>query len=155
MPGIGLARTKRREIDMSNYPVRQMNEEKREKIRDLWRLGLSSSEIANEVGLSRNSVIGAVHRMRQNGVELDSRQNKKSTKTSQQINIVITKKIEEKTSEPVDIMGLGFFSCRYIIKEGNVFETRYCNNKIHNASYCKEHYKLCYYPAKNQGKIII
>ena len=49
-------------IDMVKI-VRQMTEEKREEIRRLWNLGYSSSKIAAEIGLSRNSVIGAVQHL--------------------------------------------------------------------------------------------
>ena len=62
--------------------VRQMTEEKRAEILRLWNLGYSSSKIAAEIGLSRNSVIGAVHRMRQAGVEIISKERVKSKKVA-------------------------------------------------------------------------
>ena len=70
-----------RNIDMTKI-VRQMTEEKRAEILRLWNLGYSSSKIAAEIGLSRNSVIGAVHRMRQAGVEIISKERVKSKKVA-------------------------------------------------------------------------
>lgn len=124
--------------------VRQMNEEKRAEILRLWNLGLSSSKIAAEIGLSRNSVIGAVHRMRQAGVEIISKDRPKSKKAS------IPKAPKPPKKDPfydnsVDILGLRRSSCRFIVEEGTPEATKYCNQKAWKASYCQDHYKICYY----------
>lgn len=126
--------------------VRQMTEEKREEIRRLWNIGYSSSKIAAEIGLSRDSVIGAVHRMRQAGVEIIKKDRPKSKKAI--IPKVKAPKLPKKDpfyDNPVDILGLRRSSCRFIVEEGSTEATKYCNQKATRASYCPDHYKICYY----------
>jgi|688.fasta_scaffold00600_8 hypothetical protein len=126
--------------------VRQMTEEKRAEILRLWNLGYSSSKIAAEIGLSRNSVIGAVHRMRQAGIEIINKERPKSKKAV--IPKVKTPKLPKKDplyDNPVDILGLRRSSCRFIVEEGSTEATKYCNQKAWKASYCQDHYKICYY----------
>lgn len=124
--------------------VRQMTEEKRAEILRLWNLGYSSSKIAAEIGLSRNSVIGAVHRMRQAGVEIIKKEKVKSKKIAKP---KAPKPIKRDPfyDNPVDILGLRMSSCRFIVEEGTTEATKYCNQKAWKASYCKDHYKICYY----------
>lgn len=133
-------------------PKRQMTEEKRQKIAELWNLGWTSSQVADAVGLSRNSVIGAVHRLRKNGAIMTTREERKKprvVRTTKELRI--RKNIERKASnlgKPVNILKLTYQSCRFIVDQGNVYETKYCNNQMHRASYCKEHYRICYTPTK-------
>ena len=112
-------------IDMVKI-VRQMTEEKRAEILRLWNLGYSSSKIAAEIGLSRNSVIGAVHRMRQAGVEIISKERVKSKKVSKPKAPKPPKK-DPFYNNPVDILGLRRSSCRFIVEEGSPEATKYCN----------------------------
>ena len=130
--------------------VRQMTEEKRARIAELWNKGMSSSQIANDIGLSRNSVIGAVHRLRAKGMIMASRFEKRKYPSQARTAMPIRKNLKKKVElgTPVDILKLTFQSCRYIVEEGNVLETKYCNNKIDRASYCAEHYKICYTPTR-------
>jgi hypothetical protein len=124
--------------------VRQMTEEKRAEILRLWNLGYSSSKIAAEIGLSRNSVIGAVHRMRQAGVEIIKKEKVKSKKVAKPKAPKPPKK-DPFYNNPVDILGLRRSSCRFIVEEGSPEATKYCNQKAWKASYCQDHYKICYY----------
>jgi hypothetical protein len=134
--------------------VRQMTEEKRAEILRLWNLGYSSSKISAEVGLSRNSVIGAVHRMRQAGVELTKKERVKSKKVAKPKEQKPEKKHDKFYDNPVDILGLRMSSCRFIVEEGTPEATKYCNQKSWKSSYCKDHYKICYYkPAVAASKL--
>lgn len=58
----------------------------------LWRKGLSSSEISAQIGRTRNSVIGRVHRLRDMGHDVSARE---------RIVIKNKKKIEEKIFEDI------------------------------------------------------
>jgi hypothetical protein len=131
--------------------ARQMTEEKRSKIAELWNLGWTSSHIADAVGLSRNSVIGAVHRLRKGGAMMTTREERKKPKAVKKTNeraIIKRTKKNENLGKPANILNLTFQSCRYIVEEGDVYNTKYCNKQIDRGAYCKEHYKICYVPAK-------
>lgn len=130
---------------------RQMTEEKRAKIAELWNLGWTSSHIADAVGLTRNSVIGAVHRLRKNGTIFLERPTKAPTRVAKKSHeLPIRKNIKRNIDfgTPVNILKLSYQSCRFIVEDGNVYETKYCNKKIDRGAYCNEHYKICYVPAK-------
>lgn len=135
-----------------NDSKRQMTEEKRARIAELWNLGWTSSHIADAVGLSRNSVIGAVHRLRKNGAIMTTREERRKPRIVKKAHeLPIRKNLKKKNLElgkPVNILKLSFQSCRFIVEEGGVHETKYCNNKIHKGAYCEDHYKICYVPAK-------
>lgn len=129
---------------------RQMTEEKRQKIAELWNQGLPSSKIADQVGLTRNSVIGAVHRLRMRGEIMKSAEEKRPRKIRPKKILAIRKNMKRIVGlgTPVGLMKLTYKSCRFIVVEGNVEETKYCNNEIDRASYCKEHYRICYTPTR-------
>lgn len=124
-------------------------------IRDLWNQGLTASEIAAKIGRTRNSVMGAVSRMRETDPSIEKRGS----------GIFVVKKPRPLVIKPpkpaelaaikdgfpsgsVGIMNLNIFSCRYIVKEGNHVTTRYCNKPIDKSAYCAEHYKICYNPVR-------
>lgn len=127
---------------------KKLTEEKRQRIAELWNLGLSSSVISEDVGLTRNSVIGAVHRLRQKGQILIKAEEKRTHVFRPKKKLPTYKNTPKPPvfGKPVGIMQLTPQSCRYIVAEGGVDETRYCNNQIDKESYCAEHYKLCYVP---------
>ena len=129
-----------------------LTEEKRQKIAEFWNAGMTSSKIAELVGVTRNSVIGAVHRLRQKGfIMIDAAQKTKykpRTKKPLPIRRNMKKPIELGT--PVGILKLTHRSCRFIVEEGDVVSTKYCNNEIERGAYCSYHYKLCYIPPRRQ-----
>ena len=43
------------------------------KLIELWRSGLTATQISKEIGATRNAVLGKVFRLRNNGVDLDTR----------------------------------------------------------------------------------
>jgi hypothetical protein len=125
-----------------------MTEEKRKRIAEMWNLGLPSSVIAEDVGLTRNSVIGAVYRLRQKGEILIKAEDKRTHVFRPKKPLAIRKNIPKPPvlGKPVGIMKLTPQSCRYIVSDEGVEETLYCNKPIDKESYCAEHYKLCYVP---------
>jgi hypothetical protein len=162
------------EIDMSKYisPYHKMTEEIRIKILELWQKEMSGGEIASQLGISRNSVIGVVYRAKQNGESLRGstfkKQKIKSVKTVkekvskevvQKVKQIKEKKKIEKICNPVEPVetpesyevtmdGLMHYSCRFIVKEGNYETTKYCGKNKDQSSYCKEHYTICYTPTR-------
>ena len=148
---IGLTLKKEMDIDMANSK-RQMAEDTRKRIAELWNLGWTSSKISEEIGITRNSVVGAIHRLRQKGEILVSAEEKrhKNRKPRPKKILAIRKNMRKplELGQPVGIMKLTSRSCRFIVAEGGMEETRYCNNPIDKASYCAEHYKICYVPPR-------
>ena len=146
-----------------------MDQEVKDKIFELWQQGVSGGEIAAIVGVTRNSVMGFIHRMREKGHAMRSeRKLKVKVKEIKQpkpikekrVNKVEDDPIIEKEPEvafslyegPVDLEGLKYYSCRFIVEDGNHLTTKYCNKRMHKQSYCKEHYDICYFASKYQSK---
>lgn len=152
-----------------------MTDEDRNKIIELWQQEMTSGEIALKLGVTRNSVIGVVYRARKNGGLLRKRDIKNIIpKVTKQIKEKIVKeviksdkkvkkekekKIIEEIFEPISIEDndtscavnmddLTYYSCRFIIEEGNYETTKYCGKLIDRSSYCKTHYSMCYYPSR-------
>ena len=144
-----------------------ITQEQRDQIIYLWQNKFTGSEIADKLSLTRNAVLGAVHRMRRNGADLEDRKGKTGFKVRKPRPLIIKKpkktirapKIIVKPPEPklenninpVNIFELKMNSCRYIVESGDVYTTKYCNQKTHKESYCADHYKICYYPARMQS----
>lgn len=130
--------------------MRQMTEEKRQRIAELWNQNWPSSKIAEEVGLTRNAVIGAVHRLRQRGDIIKSAAEKRQYKPRAKKVLAIRKNIRKPPDlgKPVTLMKLTNQSCRFIVSEEGAEETLYCNKQIDRSSYCADHYKICYVPPR-------
>ena len=132
-------------------PFKKMTDEKRQQIADMWQLGLSGAKIAEKLGVTRNSVIGAVYRMRRNGMDLSVHDNK-GGKPKKVAPPIAATKIHRIAEESVNILNLKYYSCRFIVTPESAKETLYCGKEINKESYCKDHYKICYYPLKDHRK---
>jgi len=147
------------EVYVSQY--RKMTNEIREEILKLWNEGKSGSEIAQILGITRNSVIGVSYRARKNGIisykkpkEKKAKKVPKKTKVKENIEPIAEEIPEVVVVEDnsCSMEELKYYSCRFIVS-GDTYETvRYCGERIHTSSYCLHHYKICYYPAKMSSK---
>lgn len=151
----------------------KMTEEMRVKIVELWQQEMTGGEIASQLGISRNSVIGVIYRARRNGIilreknykdankraaiKLNKIQAKQKEKESKKVFRPIKKIVEQKIvqeileiiepeiiCEAVNMNDLTYSSCRFIVEDGNYETTKYCGRTIDRASYCKNHYAICY-----------
>lgn len=129
---------------------KKLTEEKRARIAELWNLGWTSSHIADAVGLSRNSVIGAVHRLRVKGAIIKTEEDRKPPRPKKVLAIRKNFKRSIPSGKPVGILDLKSNSCRFIISDEKA-ETLYCNHQVWKQSYCKEHYKICYTPLRKSS----
>jgi len=143
-----------------------------QRILQLWKQGWTSGDIAKQLSLTRNAVMGKLYRFRQAGV-IDYKTKKSrdtalivmaKTKTRNQ---QIAKGAELDTLEPempllyfmestcelkspeerksVGIFGLNFDSCRYSISGGSSKDYLFCNQpQRRGSSYCESHHKICY-----------
>lgn len=135
--------------------------ERTERLKELWAKGWSAREIASTLGgVSRNAVIGKVHRLK-----LKPRLNPQAGSgpkvkakpvavnpvqvTSRVVNARL--KANERKAEPepvpvgplnIDIMALAGSTCRYVTQTG--MRATYCGHKVKRGAYCAEHAAMCY-----------
>lgn len=116
---------------------------------DLWQQNKSSYQIAAELNVSRNAVLGVIKRHKDRGVALRG----KIDRGCAPKRTVIQKSKPVETLfdhlEPVvgvTLMNLRHSSCCYIIGEDEA--PIYCGRQRARGSYCAEHYSLCYVPVK-------
>lgn len=143
----------------------------KQQIKALWIEGKTGGQIAEIIGITRNSVMGAIHRMKAKGEELPlkaphmprqklSKPRAAPTKTKPAAAQIHERSVLEMAFDFPDnhitIMALKRDSCRYIVVQGDVAETRYCGQSVSkgslsggaNSPYCRTHHKLCYQPAR-------
>lgn len=138
----------------------------------LWESGYPASEIAKEVCITRNAVMGHLFRMRQAGVKMrqkpPSANAKKAAppppkrtvgvkKMPRRLPAPIKPTLEEinpppliPNGDPVPMMKLARFSCRYVVSGVDAKSFLFCNAKARdNSSYCPHHHAICYVPFSN------
>ena len=129
----------------------------KERLIQLWREGKTGTQIAEELGTTRNAVLGAVHRLKARGI-LEARvsgPNLKPVKKSIKGRVrrrkffMPTEPLPpepqvEISSKPKTLLDLRMDDCRYIVKQGDPMSTLYCGAPTHVKSYCEAHAQLCY-----------
>jgi len=141
----------------------------RNEIIGLWSLGVKSGTIASLLGITRNAVIGKVHRLRAQGVDMTIRAPELTGPRAKRPvyfgTRVITLKpkpapmpapivkpiLQPPPPEGVSILDIGYAQCRWEIgrDDGPYRLAIYCGagTETHNnsaRSYCPEHCKLAY-----------
>lgn len=130
--------TKEREMTWTAEKIKQLKK--------LWSKGKSTVEIGRELGISKNAVVGKVHRL-----ELNARPSpiKKDAKPK-----TIKKKAPQK--ENMSLLDLKLNSCRWPIGEPKDADFHFCGkDTVTGKPYCTEHCKLAYTSLKelaNQNK---
>ena len=147
--------------------------EVQQKIYDLWETGISAREVAEQIGISRNAVMGHLFRMRQSGIQMRQKENtvtKRPKITPPPPKRVIgVQKMPRKmpaprkptleeisppplapNGDPVPMIKLSRYSCRYVVNQGEVKSFLFCNAKVKDgSSYCPHHHAICYVPLSN------
>ncbi len=154
--------------------------ETQRKVLELWALNLTTREIGQAVGLSKNSVCGMLKRLRDKGLDIPKRPNGFEAKTEKNKKIAkvakVTKLKEKKPKaapEPVAVVPIiipveppkplkksGTFrfidlrnnSCRYIVSGKRAEEFLFCGEPKTKGAYCKEHAALCYVPLSKHAR---
>ena len=158
------------------------NDERVEMLKKLWLEGLSASQIANELanGITRNAVIGKVHRLGLSGrVKAPSQSQprprpQRITRSSAPRSVPLVrgnnalayapriheapapKPLEEvliPMSERVTSMELKEAMCRWPLGDPATSEFRYCGGKSTvGESYCTYHSRVAYQPAQDRRR---
>jgi GcrA cell cycle regulator len=136
---------------------------------DLWQENISAQEIADRLGVTKNTIVGKVTRIRNRGYDLRKR------KPPEQVVAVARRTsvpkpvvpwvpapradpvIEPKTvhvAGPKRLMDLGIDDCRYVISGELASSYLFCGEPKAGKAYCAAHHKLCYIkpPSRVKGK---
>ena len=145
-----------------------------QKILRLWEENKSASQIGQELGVTKNVVIGRVTRARMSGVKLDRvvaiRRGVPKPKPLVVKNRRIIREFKlrceplpilemitpEQNKRSISLSQLKSTSCRYILNDDRSHPI-YCGALKEKKSYCCKHYELCYHvpstgPRKNPPK---
>jgi len=114
--------------------------EKIKQLKKLWSKGKSTVEIGKELGISKNAVVGKVHRL-----ELEARPSpiKKQEKQSHKTSLKPKSKSGQKTM--VGLLDLKMNSCRWPIGDPKEPGFHFCGAQVSTGKpYCPEHCKVAY-----------
>lgn len=136
------------------------------RIQKLWEKGWTSTEIGNDLGMTRNAVMGQLYRMRMAGAKLRGKPSTKEKvvplpkpigmkkfirrapapkKLTQEEIVALTN--PKPNGKPVKLVDLNPLSCRYIVSGYLPKEYMFCNEvKKEDSSYCLYHHYKCYVP---------
>ena len=110
-------------------------DEKIKNLKKLWQKGATTAEIAKKLGLSKNSIIGKVHRLNL------------ETRPSPIKKAAPVKKAKETkaTNERIGIMELKLNTCRWPIGDPTDDDFHFCGkNTATGKPYCAEHCTMAY-----------
>lgn len=132
-----------------------------ERLVEMWKNGVMSSDIGRRLGISKNAVIGKVHRLR-----LPPRMKAVSDKTGKEAEIRESQKIKEKMDTAkedkfllcdligtppgvTDFLTLTSQMCSFPMGDPAEEDFQFCcKDKVGSYSYCQEHMKEAYANAK-------
>lgn len=143
------------------------------KIIELFKSGMTTAKIGDEVGKTKNSICGLIYRYRSWGYISDKRTGgagmPKPQKERTRNPHVVKKRLNYLFSKPrLDMSiakraipevplsapvtnGVTFWklkknSCRYVLNDGRPETFKFCGEPIHSKSYCAYHASICYVP---------
>lgn len=157
------------------HPSAGWSEGRVELLKKLWQEGLSASQIAKLLGgVTRNGVIGKVHRLGLSGRAMPShparpvaRQSKPAGKVNHQR--ILAEQAKPKVAAPIlptqplpverldqggtaTILTIGSFMCRWPIGDPALPNFTLCGSRTDEGSYCKPHAQVAYQPAQAKKK---
>ena len=149
-------------------------DERVETLKKLWTEGLSASQIAQKLGgVTRNAVIGKVHRLGLSGRATPSRPVRRPAEPAQRVKraparpAAQTAQPERETAPrpvPVEaqklpsgeyatVLTLNNHICKWPIGDPDDSEFRFCGRKAGQGSpYCEAHQQMAYQPAKKRRR---
>ena len=111
-------------------------EDKVKNLKKLWLKGATTAEIAKKLGLSKNSIIGKVHRL-----NLETR----PSPIKKNVIVKKVKKTQVKKQERIGIMELKINTCRWPIGDPVDEDFHFCGkNTVMGKPYCAEHCAMAY-----------
>ena len=143
-------------------------DERVELLKKLWQDGLSASQIAKQLGgVTRNAVIGKVHRLGLSGRAAPSKPARPQFKTPRPVRVATSapsapRRIAEPSQLPhappvryVDeapgsatVLTLGAHMCKWPIGDPSLESFTFCGRRTDDGPYCQEHAQVAYQPAQ-------
>ncbi len=146
-------------------------DERVELLKKLWQDGLSASQIAKQLGgVTRNAVIGKVHRLGLSGRATPSKPQRtvfKAPRPARPVTPAITapRRIAEAVphqSAPVryiderpgtaTVLTLGAHMCKWPIGDPSLDSFTFCGRRSDEGPYCDEHASVAYQPVQSKKK---
>ena len=107
-----------------------------EDLKIMWKQGLTTGEIGKRLGVSKNSIVGKVHRL-----QLDARPSPIKKKDEEQENAAVAATAETK---PAAVKA----TCRWPIGDPKDENFHFCGRKVRiGQTYCEEHAAVAYVKA--------
>lgn len=142
-------------------------EERVNTLRKLWAEGLSASQIAKQLGgVTRNAVIGKVHRLGLAGRATPSRPAKRPVRTQRPRVIspsaprlkpasntpaLVVPQLEPltlETGKTANVLTLNESMCKFPIGDPNEADFAFCGRAASCGPYCQDHARLAYQPSQ-------
>lgn len=123
-----------------------ISQETKELIISLWQKGKSGTDIAHQIGSTRNAVIGLINRERKKGVDLrgsDKIVNVSRKPRPKRIVSFFEKRLPAEKRQNIMLHELTPTSCRFIVS-GEGASALFCGSKKEFRSYCAKHASICY-----------
>ena len=146
-------------------------EERVETLKKLWLEGHSASQIAKQLGgVTRNAVIGKVHRLGLSGRAAPSQPSRQVLRTPRPARPapvqaprraieprVATAPVPQAVVYPEEpgsatVLTLGAHLCKWPIGDPSTDGFTFCGRRINEGSYCIEHARVAYQPQQKKGK---
>lgn len=109
-------------------------EDKIKKLKKMWQVGKPTAEIAKTLGMSKNSIIGKVHRL-----------NLKVRPSPIKVEKIKVKKTPQKVIEKVGLMDLKLNTCRWPIGDPKDEDFCFCGKQtVTGKPYCQLHCQEAY-----------
>jgi GcrA cell cycle regulator len=145
-------------------------DERVELLKKLWLEGHSASQIAKQLGgVTRNAVIGKVHRLGLSGRAAPSQPSRQVLRTPRpprpaNVHHHAPRRVEPRAlptpqaviypEEPgsATVLTLGAHMCKWPIGDPSSDGFTFCGRRINEGSYCVEHARVAYQPQQKKGK---
>lgn len=137
-------------------------------LKKLWQDGLSATQIAKQLGgVSRNAVIGKVHRLGLSGRAMPSKPSRtvfKAPRPARPVSAApsaprriaqpavaerpIAVRYAEETPGTATVLTLGAHMCKWPIGDPDQDSFTFCGRRAGNGPYCRGHAQVAYQPAQ-------
>ena len=130
-------------------------DERVELLKKLWQDGLSASQIAKQLGgVTRNAVIGKVHRLGLSGRATPSKPARTTFKAPRRLaeptmtsHAPVTRYVDEAPGTAT-VLTLGAHMCKWPIGDPSMDNFTFCGRRSGDGPYCAEHSQVAYQPAQ-------
>jgi len=146
-------------------------DERVELLKKLWQDGLSASQIAKQLGgVTRNAVIGKVHRLGLSGRAAPSKPQRTAFKPPRAARPAAAPSAPRRIAEPVvahpqppvryvdespgtaTVLTLGAHMCKWPIGDPALDNFTFCGRRTDEGPYCHEHAQVAYQPVQAKKK---